>query len=379
MDLIAFKMLVGNKAKYYGLIFGVMFSTFLMAQQVSLFLGLMVRTCSTIGLVQEASIWVMDPSVRYFDEIKPLPDIDLYRVRGVEGVKWAVPFYKGTAVLKSGSVFQLVTVFGLDDTSLIGLPSQMVLGQAESIRAPNSLIMDEGGWKYIWPTDPFEINRSVEMNDHFVRIVGICDIPPSYASLPQVYTRYSEAVKLTPQGAHTLSYVLVDHEPGTDPAVVAQRIREKAGLLALTSNAFEWRTIWYFIEKTGIPINFGITVLLGFIVGAAIVGQTFYIFILENLMQFAALKAIGVSKGQILKMVLIQGALVGSMGYGLGMGLTALFFLVTKDLVALKGFTLYAPVMVGVGVCVGLIILGASFFSIRRVLVLDPAEVFRGP
>lgn len=379
MDLIAFKMLVGNRAKYFGLIFGVMFSTFLMAQQVSLFLGLMTRTCSTIATVQEAAIWVMDPSVRYFDEIKPMPDIDLYRVRGVEGVKWAVPFYKGTAVLKSGSVYQMVTLFGLDDTSLVGLPALMILGSGESLRAPNSLIIDEAGWKFIWPDTPFELNREVEMNDRFVRIVGVCDAPPSYASLPQVYTRYSEALQLTPQGAHTLSYILVKNEAGTDPKKVAQRIQETTGLQAMTSESFEWMTIWHFMNKTGIPINFGITVLLGFIVGAAIVGQTFYIFILENLMQFAALKAIGVSKRQILRMVLIQGALVGGMGYGLGMGVTALFFYTTRNLVALKGFTLYPPVMVGVAACIIFIIVGASFFSIRRVLVLDPAEVFRGP
>lgn len=379
MDIIAFKMLVENRAKYYGLIFGVMFSTFLMAQQVSLFLGLMVRTCAPITNLQEASIWVMDPSVRYFDEIKPLLDIDLYRVRGVEGVKWAVPFYKGTAVLKRGSLYQLVTLFGLDDTSLVGMPTQMLMGHWESLKEPNALIIDEAGWKYTWPDEPFEINRQVEMNDNFVRIVGICDVPPSYASLPQVYTRYSEAIKLSPQGTHSLSYILVLNEPGTLPETIAQRIQDQTGLQALPSKAFEWKTIWYFINKTGIPINFGITVLLGFIVGAAIVGQTFYIFILENLMQFAALKAIGVSKTQILRMVLFQGALVGGMGYGLGMGLTALFFFLTKDLVALKGFTLYAPVMVGIAGCIIVIIGGASFFSIRRVLILDPAEVFRGP
>ena len=40
------------------------------------------------------------------------------------------------------------------------------------------------------------------------------------------------------------------------------------------------------MEKTGIPINFGITVVLGFIVGTAIAGQTFYLFTVENLKQF---------------------------------------------------------------------------------------------
>ena len=57
-----------------------------------------------------------------------------------------------------------------------------------------------------------------------------------------------------------------------------------------------WRTITYYMQRTGIPVNFGITVLLGFIIGAAIAGQTFYLFTLDNLKQFGALKAMGVTQ-----------------------------------------------------------------------------------
>ena len=51
--------------------------------------------------------------------------------------------------------------------------------------------------------------------------------------------------------------------------------------------------IKYYLMYTGIPINFGITVFLGFLVGTAIAGQTFYNFTIENLKQFGALKAMG--------------------------------------------------------------------------------------
>ena len=53
----------------------------------------------------------------------------------------------------------------------------------------------------------------------------------------------------------------------------------------------------YFMKYTGIPINFGIAVALGFIVGTAIAGQTFYSFTLENLRHFGALKAMGAGNG----------------------------------------------------------------------------------
>jgi putative ABC transport system permease protein len=91
---IAVKMLLGDRAKYLGLVFGVTFATLLMAQQVSIFIGLMARTAGAIYAVTEPDIWVMDPRVRYLEEVEPMRSVELTNVRSVEGVLWAVPFYK---------------------------------------------------------------------------------------------------------------------------------------------------------------------------------------------------------------------------------------------------------------------------------------------
>ena len=96
MKFIAWQMLTGDKAKYIGLIFAIAFSTFLMSHQISIFFGLMNRTASQIDDVQDATIWVMDAKTQYVDEVKALTDQDLYRIRGVDGVQWAVPLFKGT-------------------------------------------------------------------------------------------------------------------------------------------------------------------------------------------------------------------------------------------------------------------------------------------
>ena len=95
MNWIAWKMLTGDRSKYLGIIFGITFASLLIAQQSSIFCGLMLRTCGQIYDIEGADIWVMDPNVQYVDDIKPLSDNDLYRVRGVPGVAWAVRLYKG--------------------------------------------------------------------------------------------------------------------------------------------------------------------------------------------------------------------------------------------------------------------------------------------
>src|SRR5215471_16339403 len=93
MNSVALRILLGDRAKYVGLIFGIAFSTMLMSNQTSIFIGLMLRTANQILDAREADIWVMDPRVDYVDEIEPMTDTQLGRVRGVDGVDWAVPFF----------------------------------------------------------------------------------------------------------------------------------------------------------------------------------------------------------------------------------------------------------------------------------------------
>ena len=97
MSWIALKMLTGNRAKYYAIIFGISFACMLMTQQASIFTGLMRNTSSQIRDIQGADIWVMDPSVQFIDDITPLAESSLLQVRGVSGVAWAVRLYKGMA------------------------------------------------------------------------------------------------------------------------------------------------------------------------------------------------------------------------------------------------------------------------------------------
>jgi putative ABC transport system permease protein len=174
-----------------------------------------------------------------------------------------------------------------------------------------------------------------------------------------------------------MSFVLAEAEQGISPEELCARIHERTGLQALTREQFIWKTIRYYVRWTGIPVNFGITVLLGFIVGAAVSGQTFYLFTIENLKQFGALKAMGLSNIRILFMSLLQAFLVGSVGFGIGMGMVTTFFETTKNLSYLRGFGMPWQVAVGTGVAVALIAVLASLLSIRRVWVLEPAVVFR--
>jgi putative ABC transport system permease protein len=382
MSWIALKMLTGNRAKYYAIIFGISFACMLMTQQASIFTGLMRNTTSQIRDIQGADVWVMDPSVQFIDDITPLSENALYQVRGVPGVAWAVRLYKGMARAQfpEGNFKQFI-VLGIDDQTLIGAPQTMLVGSLADLRRPDAVVIDESGYRYLFPGEPPRAGKVFEMNDHRAEIVGVCRASPTFQTFPITYTTYSRALRYAAQERRTLSFILAQGEPGVPTAEVCRRIEERTGLLAMPQADFSWKTIWYYMARTGIPVNFGITVLLGFIIGAAIAGQTFYLFTLDNLKQFGCLKAMGVTNLRIVYMVLLQGLVVGLLGYMFGLGLAALFTeLFTWRLRSLglppANFMVW-PIPLGSGVAAALIVTASSLFSLLRVLRLEPASVFR--
>ena len=380
MNWVALAMLTGDRAKYIGLIFAISFSSFLITQQASIFAGLMNRTRSQILDVTDADVWVMDPATQYVDEVYALKDSDLGRVRGVPGVRWAVPFFKGQPRAKApDGKFRVAILLGLDDASLAGAPERrrMILGSIESLRDPDAVLIDLAGYHFFFPGQPLELGKTLEMNDYRAKIVGIVDASAPFTTFPVLYTRYSQALDYVGRERKLLSFLLVKAEPGISVQELTRRIQAATGLKAATSHDFGWMTIVYYLRHTGIPINFGLTVGIAMIVGTVVAGQTFYLFTLENLKQFGALKAIGTTNRKLMGMILLQALVVGAVGYAVGMGLATVFFIVART-EATRGIVLLWQVMAGTGVVVLLIVTLASLLSIRKVLVLEPAMVFRG-
>lgn len=379
MNWIALKMLTGNKGKYLGIILGIAFATLLIAQQASIFCGLMLQTSGQIRDIQGADIWVMDPNVQFSDDVKPLSDSDLYRVRGVPGVAWAVPLYKGLtrSRLEDGN-FQQTILLGLDDATFVGAPPTMLMGSVFDLRKPDAVIMDLEGYKLLWPNEEPRIGKRFEMNDKEAEIVGICKASRTFQTFPVVYTRYSQALQFVPPERKVLSFVLADVIEGENVDDVCRRIEQQTEMRAVTGKQFEWITMHYFLKKTGIPFNFGITVALGFIVGTAIAAQTFYLFTIENIKQYGALKAMGAGNWSLLTMIMLQALLVSFIGFGLGIGAATWFGKIATAPGSRLAFYMPWEVFVGVGLAVGAISILSSLLSMQRVMVVEPAVVFQG-
>ncbi len=376
---IALKMLFGDPSKYLGLVLGMAFAVLLVNQQAGIMINVIGRIASMILDVPEASIWVMDPGVPNTDTVIPIRDTELARVRSVDGVKWAAPLLKanGRIHTPSGQVTSIV-FYGLEDATLIGVPNRVILGEISDLKLADAIAIDEDGYKKIWPDGPLQLGREIEINDHRAKIVVIVKVEPPFTTIPQIYTRYSNALNYANSGRHQLSFILVQHVESHSAEDVAKEITRSTGLAAYTSEQYRDKTIKWAYEKTALPVNFILMIFMGITVGIMVVGLLFHLFITENLKQYAVIKAIGVKNSRIVGMVLLQAFVAGVTGYAIGMGMAAIFFHYASQSSSFWGIVLRLDVALYSLVLAILISFLTSLFSLRKVLVLDPATVFRG-
>ncbi len=372
---IAYKLLINDRTKFAALLVGITFAVFLMIEMTSLFAGILSRSSSTVINIG-ASIWVMDPAVQTVANTIPLPDYVIDEARSIPGVKYAVPLYSGAALLKlRDGTYQAANVIGLDDTSLFGRP-QMLAGNIENIFAENAFIAIKDA-EFSKLENP-AIGTEFELNDHRGVIVGIARVASSgLFGVPTLYTTYNRALQYIPTTRFTISYLLVEPKSPADVATIKARIAAR-GYLALTREEFVQKISDFYMYQTGIGTNMLLMTLISFIVGLSISGQTFYTFILENLEKFGALKAIGAKGRELVEMILFQATFVALTGYGLGVGLCAALIWIARshlpDYAAMITFGNLAMAFVMVVIIAAI----SSYIGVRKVLRIEPFDIFRG-
>jgi putative ABC transport system permease protein len=374
--ILAYRLLVSDKGKYTALLVGTTFSVFLIVQMTSTFAGILTKASATVINVG-ASIWVMDPAATntVLSSI-PMPDYVLDAVRSIDGVKYAVPLYSGAALVKlRDGTYQPVTVIGLDDASLFGRP-ELLEGNIDDIFAENGFIVvkDEEFPKLENP----KLGMEFELNDHRGVIVGIAKVSTgALYGTPTLYTTYNRAIQYIPSMRFTVSYILVEPKAESDIAYIKEEVA-RLGYLALTNKEFQSGISNYLKYKTGIGTNTLLMTVISFLVGLSISGQTFYTFIIENLEHFGALKAMGAKGRELVIVILFQAGFTAIVGYGLGIGLSTLLISLAKlRLPEYASRVTYTNL--GLAFLLVLVIASASGYAgVRRVLKIEPFDIFRG-
>ncbi|MGO9016218.1 MAG: ABC transporter permease [Dissulfurispiraceae bacterium] len=372
---IAYKLLVNDKSKFAALLVGIIFAIFLMLMMTSMFAGILHRASATVINVG-SKIWVMDSSVNTVANTIPMPDYVLDAVRSISGVKYAVPLYSGGALVKlRNGTYQSVNVIGLDDASLFGRPN-LIEGHIEDIYAENSFIVVKDA-EFPKLGNP-RLGTEFEVNDHRGVIIGIAKVTSSgLFGIPTLYTTYDRAVQYIPNSRFTISYVLVEPKSLDAVPYIKEQVRD-LGYLALTADEFKQRISDFYKYQTSAGTIVLVMTVISFVVGLSLSAQTFYTFILENLDKFGALKAVGAKGKELIYMIMFQTTFTALAGYGLGVGFASLVIAMAR--LRLPSYAARITFWnLGLAFVMVLIIAGvSSYIGIRKVVKIEPFDIFRG-
>jgi putative ABC transport system permease protein len=262
---------------------------------------------------------------------------------------------------------------GIDRTTMVGAP-ELTAGRLEDLRIPDAVLLEETARTKL---ENVGIGDELKLNDRRAVIVGFCRAKAGFDSPALLYTTYENALSFVPLGRNKLTYILVKVKPGEVVQEVKASINGIPNIAAFTPEEMRERTLRFIIVETGIGINFGITVLLGVIIGLAVSAAIFYQFTNENLRNYAVLKAMGVKKPALIAMIMIQSLWVGLIGFGVGVGVTSVFSILSRkpgtELAVIFPWWLMLGSLVGMLLCIS----AGAILSLQKVLRLEPAIVFK--
>ncbi len=390
---IAWKMLTADRAKFFGLLFGIAFTSFLVTFAASYFCGFMTQGFALISENGAADVWIMDPAVESVEQTINLPDSALSRVRSVEGVRVATPLALGMVDVRfPNGRFQAFQVIGVDDATLAGLPAIEGADIAQ-LRVHNMVIVDAGGTDGKlatpiakadqWPRDGFhldaptrELRKGDELmaNEQLLRVLARSQSLPRFPPRPLMYTTLTNAARILPTERHVLTFVIASASRGTPAYELAARIEQRTGLRARSAEDFKADTVRWFLLNSEDVGDIAAMLILAMTMGFGVTGVMLYMFTYEHQKQYAVLKAMGASSRTLLGMILVQAAASAVLGTGIGLGLCG----IAGEIVVAMGFPfrmMWFTPLVGI-IGVALVCLTAAAISMRPVLKLQPAIVF---
>src|SRR6266853_1480625 len=368
---LAWQNIVHDRARFSVTVLGVSFAVFLMVFQGSLLAGFL-RAASRLIDASDSDIWITARGVQAFEFGIPIEGRLREMAAGVPGVLETSRVCMAFAVYRTpNGKQQVVALVGADRN--VGKRFPVPNAHGSEGMSPDAVLYDVSDRDLIQVT---AMPAEVEVNRHRASIERQIEGYGAFLGVPFLFTSYRNASRYMGVGPEEAMFVLLRVDKGYSTSDVQQSLRQRLPEVdVLTRDEFARKSRMYWTIKTGAGGAILTPAVLGFLIGLVVVSQTIYANTMENIEEYATLKALGASQGFVARIVLTQALICGAVGSILGLLAVVPSIGYAKSLIPwiyTPWWLLVVMVMPSLAMCSL-----ASIASVRSALTVEPGRVFR--
>jgi putative ABC transport system permease protein len=309
MNPLAWRNLVHDKVRLAVTVTGIVFAVVLIVVQIGLFLGFTTATSSVIDR-SGADLWVTGARVPYIEQGVPFSERKLTTVLATPGVERAGKFIvRFTQWKRPDGRQESVQIVGLELSSGLGAPWNLVEGTLDDLRKPDAVFIDE---IYREKLGVDRLGQVIEIRGRRARIAGFTRGIRACTTSPYVFTTFKNALDYTDLAEDRTLYILVKGSPGVSVERLRQSLASRlSDVDVVTNGGFSLMTRVYWMFTTGAGIAVLLAALLGLVVGVVVVTQTIYATTVDHIREYGTLKAIGATN-RYLYGVIVQQAVISA-------------------------------------------------------------------
>lgn len=372
---LAWLNLLHDRVRTVVAVAGVAFAVVLILMQLG-FLNSVKQTATQIYGRLEFDLLLISPQYLHISKPGVLPKSRLYQAKSVPGVADARPLYLGFNVWLNERERRRrgIFVMGFDLANpVFRLPE--LSGDAASLRMVGNVLMDRHSRSEFGAWDVGDVR---EVAQRRVKIAGAFTMGTGFGADGAIIVGDRTFRYLFPgHRPDDVSLGLVRLEAGADPDETARRLKTALpdDVDVLTRAQIEQRERDHWVNKTSVGIIFTLGVVVGFIVGTAIVYQVLSSDIANHMSEYATLKAMGYGAGFLAKVVLQQAVILAVIGFIPGLAISYVLYSITSQRNKVP-MELSPELAVSILAMTVLMCSLSGLASLRKVALADPADLF---
>jgi putative ABC transport system permease protein len=376
---LAWLNLLHDKTRTLVAIAGVAFAVVLILMQLG-FLNSVLQTATQIYDQLEFDILLASPQYQSISKAGTFSRVRLYQAASAPGVLDAHPLYLDFNLWLNRSSSRenpsrrgiFVIAFPLEQRPF-RIPE--LAGDLSRLKQPEHVFMDRhsraqfGDWRH---------STDLQIGGKKIKIVGDFAMGTGFGADGDVVVSDQTFLDLYPHRTlNDVSLGLVRIKPGSDPERVADVLRGRLppDVNVYTRHDIEHKEREHWVTRTSVGVIFSLGVVVGFIVGTAIVYQVLSSDIANHQAEYATLKAMGYSNGYLAGVVFQQALILAVLGFIPGWAISLGLYTITEQ-------SKHIPMQMGLGLSLSILFASIAMCaisgvaSLRKVNAADPADLF---